>query len=109
MSSKKVLAAIMFTDITGFSAMMQKSERRATLVRNRHRSVFKDAHARFNGKILQYFGDGTLSIFESVGDAVECAVEMQIEFKERTRGSVANRYTYPETLPMMMKVLMVIA
>ena len=81
MSTKKVLAAIMFTDITGFSAMMQKSERRATQIRNRHRSVFRDSHSRFNGKILQYFGDGTLSIFESVGDAVECAVDMQIEFR----------------------------
>ena len=82
MSTKKVLAAIMFTDITGFSAMMQSSEHRATLVRNRHRSVFKDAHSRYGGKILQYFGDGTLSIFESVSAAVECAVEMQIEFRK---------------------------
>ena len=72
----------MFTDITGFSAMMQKSERRASMVRSRHRSVFKDAHAKYNGKILQYFGDGTLSIFESVSDAVECAVDMQIEFRK---------------------------
>ncbi len=77
-----MLAAIMFTDITGFSAMMQSSEQLATQVRNRHRSVFKISHEKFNGKILQYFGDGTLSIFESVSAAVECAVEMQIEFRK---------------------------
>lgn len=81
MPSTRRLAAIMFTDITGYSAMMESNELQARMIRNRHREVFKDAHGRYNGKILQYFGDGTLSIFDSTAAAVECAVDMQIEFR----------------------------
>lgn len=79
---KRQLAAIMFTDIVGFSAMMQVDEEKATTVRKRHREVFRELHDKHGGKILQYYGDGTLSIFDSAVAAVECAVEMQEAFRE---------------------------
>jgi class 3 adenylate cyclase len=78
---KRQLAAIMFTDIVGFSAMMQTDEKRAAEVRNRHRQVFRELHDKYGGKILQYYGDGTLSIFDSAAAAVECAVDMQIALR----------------------------
>lgn len=68
------LAAIMFTDIVGYSSMMQKNEELANRMRVRHREVFQRLHERFGGEILQYFGDGTLSIFPSAAAAVECGV-----------------------------------
>lgn len=80
MATKRRLAAIMFTDITGFSAMMEADEDYGRRIRQRHRSVFKEAHAKHDGTILQYYGDGTLSIFDSTTSAVECAVDMQIEY-----------------------------
>ena len=76
------LAAIMFTDIVGYSAMMQKNEALAARLRARHREVFNRLHKKFNGEIIQYFGDGTLSIFNSTADAAECAVELQRELKQ---------------------------
>jgi class 3 adenylate cyclase len=76
------LAAIMFTDIVGYSSMMQKNETLAAQLRARHREVFDRLHKKYGGEILQYFGDGTLSIFPSTVDAVECAVELQRELKE---------------------------
>jgi class 3 adenylate cyclase/TM2 domain-containing membrane protein YozV len=79
---KRQLAAVMFTDIVGFTAMMQKNEEAAVVVRKRHREVFRELHEKHHGKILQYFGDGTLSIFDSAADAVECAVAMQEAFRE---------------------------
>ena len=82
MTSKRQLAAIMFTDITGFSAMMQSSESYAKTILKRHREVFRSAHTKYDGKILQFFGDGTLSIFDSAAAAVECAVDMQIELRK---------------------------
>ena len=82
MATKRQLAAIMFTDITGYSAMMEADEEYARRIRKQHRTVFKDAHARHDGNILQYYGDGTLSIFSSAAAAVECAVDMQIEFRK---------------------------
>jgi tetratricopeptide (TPR) repeat protein len=76
------LAVIMFTDIEGYTSLMQSDEAAAMVLRRRHREVFEAAHAKFNGKIVQYFGDGTLSTFSSSINAVECAIEMQAAFKK---------------------------
>lgn len=72
----------MFTDIVGYSSMMQKNEEIANRLRVRHREVFQRLHERFGGKILQYFGDGTLSVFSSTTAAVECAVALQQALKK---------------------------
>ena len=71
------LAAIMFTDIIGYTALMQQNENAAAEVREQHRKEFEQYHEVFNGEILQYFGDGTLSVFQSGVEAVECAVAIQ--------------------------------
>ncbi|MEM9822959.1 MAG: helix-turn-helix domain-containing protein [Bacteroidota bacterium] len=77
--SRKVrrLAAIMFTDIIGYTALMQENEHKANAVRVRHRRVFAEKHQTYQGEILQYFGDGTLSIFQSGVEAIACAVAIQ--------------------------------
>ena len=74
------LAAIMFTDIQGYTALMQQDESKAVAYRNRHREIFNAAIKRYNGRILQYYGDGTLSTFSSAIDAVRCGIEMQQAF-----------------------------
>ncbi len=73
----KRLVAIMFTDMVGYTAMMQQDEKTALQKRKRHREVFEQQHQQFHGEIIQYFGDGTLSIFSNSYDAVGCAVAMQ--------------------------------
>ena len=80
MPQERQLAAIMFTDIVGYTALMERDEKLAISLRNRHRDTFEMTTDAFNGKIVQYFGDGTLSIFKSTVEAVECAVEMQSAF-----------------------------
>jgi TolB-like protein/class 3 adenylate cyclase/Tfp pilus assembly protein PilF len=83
MSKKhRQLAAIVFTDIVGYSKMMREDEAKATLIRERHRSVFDQLTPEYGGKILQYYGDGTLSVFQSSVAAVECCVEMQKAFQQ---------------------------
>ncbi|WP_455168918.1 adenylate/guanylate cyclase domain-containing protein [Aegicerativicinus sediminis] len=74
---KRKLAAIMFTDIVGYTALMQQDEQLAIKIRNRHRETFERTLEAFNGTMIQYYGDGTLSIFESAVEAVECAIELQ--------------------------------
>ncbi len=76
------LAAIVFTDIVGYTHLMHINEERAMMLRSRHREILSDLHAKYGGEVLQFFGDGTLTIFHSSVKAVECAVEMQIEFKK---------------------------
>lgn len=72
----------MFTDIEGYTALMQESEASAISVRSRHREVFEYVTDKYQGKIIHYYGDGTLSIFDSAVVAVQCAVEMQKKFQE---------------------------
>lgn len=81
MESTRKLAAIMFTDIQGYTALMQQDEAKAVAMRNRHREVFQRLHKQYNGTILQYYGDGTLSVFDSAIDAAQCGVVMQQELQ----------------------------
>ena len=71
------LAAVMFTDIVGYTALMQQDEALAMKLRTKHRSVFEEQHALHQGKIIQYYGDGTLSVFKSAIEATQCAVDIQ--------------------------------
>ena len=82
MQRSRQLAAIMFTDIQGYTALMQHNEEQAILSRDKHRRIFNATTEKYRGKILQYYGDGTLSIFDSAIDAVQCGIEMQLGFQE---------------------------
>ena len=82
MSQHRQLAAILFTDIEGYTAIMQKDEQQALALKNRHRDVLQTKHTEYNGRIVQFYGDGTLSIFNSVIEAVQCALAMQLLFRK---------------------------
>lgn len=71
------LAAIMFSDMSGYTALMQQNEQLAKDKRRRLKEVLETAVSVYSGKILQYYGDGALSIFNSAIDGVHCAVEIQ--------------------------------
>ena len=71
------LAAIMFSDMSGYTALMQQNEQLAKDKRRRLKEVLETSVSDYNGKILQYYGDGALSIFNSAIDGVNCAVEIQ--------------------------------
>src|SRR5258706_4157833 len=83
MEVTRQLAAIMFTDMEGYTALMQKNEQVAIERRTRHREVFEKAMTDHSGKIIQYYGDGTLSIFPSAIHAVDAGVEMQVLFRDQ--------------------------
>jgi adenylate cyclase len=70
------LAAIMFSDMSGYTALMQQNEQLAKDKRRRLKDVLETSVSVYNGKVLQYYGDGALSIFNSAIDGVNCAVEI---------------------------------
>jgi adenylate cyclase len=82
MNKSRQLAAIMFTDIEGYTSLMQENEEKAVQTRDKHRLIFNSQTEGHRGRILQYYGDGTLSVFNSAIDAVQCAIEMQLRFQE---------------------------
>ncbi len=81
----RLLAAIMFTDMVGYTALMQEDEVKAKTNRDRHRKILQESIASHNGEILQYYGDGTLSIFNSAIEAVDCAVQIQTELQKEPK------------------------
>ena len=81
-SQIRMLAAIMFTDMVGYTALMQENEEKAKFLRDRHRNVLEEIISKHNGRILQYYGDGTLVIFGSAIESALCAVEIQQELQK---------------------------
>ncbi len=79
------LAAVMFTDIVGYTAMMQKNEEDANRKRKRHKKTLENIIGNHRGKILQYYGDGSLSTFNSAIEAVNCAIEIQEELRNEPK------------------------
>jgi adenylate cyclase len=71
------LAAILFADMTGYTALMQENEQLARSKRQRLKEVLETTIEKFNGRILQYYGDGSLTIFNSAIDGVRCGISMQ--------------------------------
>jgi TolB-like protein/Tfp pilus assembly protein PilF len=71
------LTAIMFTDMVGYTALMQENEHQAMANRDRHRQILEASISEHGGRILQFYGDGTLSVFQSAIGAVHCAIQIQ--------------------------------
>ncbi|MCK9280852.1 MAG: tetratricopeptide repeat protein [Melioribacteraceae bacterium] len=77
----RLLAAIMFTDMVGYTALMQEDEEKAIFLREKHRKILENTIPQYQGRILQYYGDGTLSIFGSAIEAVRCSIDIQNSFQ----------------------------
>ena len=71
------LTAIMFADMVGYTALMQEDEDQAKTNRDRNRESLVRQVGEHNGKILQFYGDGALSVFRSAIQAVEAAIAVQ--------------------------------
>ena len=71
------LAAIMFTDIVGYTALMDTNEELAFAILQKNRSIHKPRIEQFHGKFLKEMGDGILASFTTVTDAVYCAGAIQ--------------------------------
>jgi len=71
------LAAIMFTDIVGYTALMGRDEQKAMQLLDQNRDLQKPLIEEYLGKYLKDIGDGILASFGSAGDAVSCALAIQ--------------------------------
>ena len=73
------LVAVMFTDMVGYTALIQTDERLAVDTRQRYVAALDRQHDAFGGTIVQRLGDGSMSMFPSSFAAVGAAVAMQQE------------------------------
>jgi len=71
------LAAIMFTDLVGYSSLAQADEAVALATLARHHRLLRPLFPQFGGREVKTVGDAFLVEFDSALDAVRCAIEAQ--------------------------------
>ena len=77
MPETRQLAAIMFTDIVGYTALMASDEAKAMQLIRRNREIQKPAIEKHGGTWLKEMGDGIMASFQTASDAIYCAMEIQ--------------------------------
>lgn len=75
------LAAIMFTDIVGYSRIMSLNEAKGLNLLDQHDKILQQAIEKNNGNILKKMGDAVLAEFNSSVNAVNCAIDIQVALK----------------------------
>jgi adenylate cyclase len=76
-TEERKLAAIVFTDICGFTELMGRDEAKAMALLDQQRALLKPIISNFNGEWLKEIGDGVLISFPSAVKAVTCSLEIQ--------------------------------
>jgi len=89
---RRRLAAILASDVVGYSRLMSRDEAgtHARLSAFR-RDVFEPAVREFGGRTVKLMGDGALVEFPSVVDAVDCALAVQRAVSEAGREETGDR------------------
>ena len=90
LSSERQLVAIMFIDIVGYTSLMQRDESAAISTIRKFKEIIESTVSKYNGKVIQYFGDGSVITFQNTTNAVRCARELQILSGEQ-ENSISTR------------------
>jgi adenylate cyclase len=77
MNEQRKLAAIMFTDMVGYSSMTQKNEKLAMELLEEHRRILRGVFAEYHGTEIKTIGDAFLASFDSALSAVHAAIAIQ--------------------------------
>jgi class 3 adenylate cyclase/TolB-like protein/Tfp pilus assembly protein PilF len=76
-SHPRKLAAILFADIVGYTAMMQKDETNAMSALDLYQSTLQELVSKYEGEIIKNYGDGSICLFSSTMKALLSAQEIQ--------------------------------
>ena len=77
MTQSRQLAAIMFTDIVGYTALMGNDEKKAFELLSKNRQIQKPIIEQHNGRWIKELGDGVMASFNTASDAVNAAMRIQ--------------------------------
>ena len=76
------LAAIMFTDMVGFSRLMHENEEKTLRLLDEHDRVISETASHHRGHVLKRMGDAIFLDFSSATDAVTCAIRIQTRLRD---------------------------
>ncbi len=85
------LAAIMFTDIAGYTSLAQRDEVLAIRLLEEHRALVRPSFPKHGGREVKTIGDAFLVEFDSALEAVRCAYDVQQSLHELNQGRPADR------------------
>ncbi len=85
MPQSRQLAAIMFTDIMGYTALMEEDEVKALQYRKKMKQKLEAEVSIHKGKIIKWMGDGALCIFDSAIESVKAAIALQLTMQEEPK------------------------
>ena len=77
--AKRRLAAILAADVAGYSRLMGDDEQATLNTLNAYRAVFREHIDKRDGRVVDTAGDSVLAVFDSVVEAVQCAVDVQAD------------------------------
>ena len=80
---ERKLAAIMFTDMVGYSALAQRDDKLALELLEEHRRLLREIFPRFHGTEIKTIGDAFLVEFGSALEAAQCGIEIQRTLAKR--------------------------
>ena len=78
---ERKLAAIMFTDIAGYTALSAKDENKALELLDKQKQILTPIIEEYNGILHNKGGDSLLFTFSTVTDAVKCGIKIQKQIK----------------------------
>src|SRR5437764_10494384 len=90
-TEERKLAAIMFTDMVGYSALAQRDDKVALELLEEHRRLLREIFPRFHGTEIKTIGDAFLVEFGSALEAAQCAIEIQRTLAKRNHDVKSDR------------------
>lgn len=81
---KRTCAAIMFSDIVGYTALMGENEDLAYQLVKKNIRLHQDVIKKYHGKLVKEMGDGVLSSYPSGKEALGAALELQ-QYYQKTK------------------------
>lgn len=88
LSRSRQLTCVLFTDIVGFTQMMGEDEDSALIAIEKNRNIQKRLIRKYRGKWVKDLGDGSMVVFYTAYEAVQCAVEIQKKIIKETKFKV---------------------